>query len=164
MYRRCAMAEPLQELLDRERIRALASAYAFAVDKRDYDTLRSLFLPDARLAIYAGDPAPDALRFEARGQEAIMRALRGIERYAVTSHQLGGQTVSFSNDRAQAETRCLASHLFLRDGARWSLEMAIRYQDELVRVGADWRIAERALAVDWESEAPLPNRQREGGG
>ncbi|HEX5065882.1 MAG TPA: nuclear transport factor 2 family protein [Myxococcota bacterium] len=163
------MAEPLQELLDRERIRALASAYAFAVDKRDYETLRGLFLPDARLAIYAGDPAPDALRFEARGQDAIVRALRGIERYAVTSHQLGGQTVSFSNDRAssttndhaRAETRCLASHLFLRDGARWSLEMAIRYQDALVRSGSGWRFAERALAVDWESERELPNRKRD---
>ena len=163
------MAEPLQELLDRERIRALASAYAFAVDKRDYETLRGLFLPDARLAIYAGDPSPDALRFEARGQDAIVRALRGIERYAVTSHQLGGQTVSFSNDRAsssmndraQAETRCLASHLFLRDGARWSLEMAIRYQDALVRSDGGWRFVERVLAVDWESERELPNRKRD---
>jgi hypothetical protein len=155
------MSEPLQELLDRERIRALASAYAFAVDKRDYETLRGLFLPDARLAIYAGDPAPDALRFEARGQDAIVRALRGIERYAVTSHQLGGQTVSFSNDQARAETRCLASHLFLRDGARWSLEMAIRYQDALVRSANGWRFAERALAVDWESERELPNRKRD---
>jgi hypothetical protein len=155
------MADPLQELLDRERIRALASDYALAVDKRDYETLRGLFLPDARLAIYAGDPAPDALRFEARGQDAILRALRAIERYAVTTHQLGGQTVSFSNDRARAETRCLASHLYLRAGARWNLEMAIRYQDELVRTGGGWRFAERALAVDWESEAPLPPRQRE---
>ena len=155
------MGDPLQELLDRERIRALCGAYALAVDRRDYETLRALFTPDARLAIYAGDPAPDALRFEARGQEAIVRALRGIERYAVTSHQLGGQMVSFSNDRARAETRCLASHLFLRDGRRFCLEMAIRYQDECVRVGADWRIAERALAVDWESERELPNRKRD---
>jgi hypothetical protein len=154
------MADPLQELLDRERIRALCSDYALAVDRRDYETLRGLFLPDARLAIYAGDPAPGALRFEARGQDAIVRALRGIEQYAVTSHQLGGQTVSLSNERARAETRCLASHLFLRDGARFSLEMAIRYQDELVRVGDGWCFAERALAVDWESERELPNRRR----
>jgi hypothetical protein len=151
----------LQELLDRERIRALCAAYALAVDRRDYETLRALFTPDARLAIYAGDPAPAALRFEARGQDAIVRALRGIEQYAVTTHMLGGQTVSFSNERARAETRCLASHLFLRDGARFSLEMAIRYRDELVRVGDAWRFAERALAVDWESEAPLPPRKRD---
>ena len=154
-------ATALEELLDRERIRALASAYALGVDRRDFDALRALFLPDARLAIYAGDPAPDALRFEARGVEAIVRALRGIERYPVTTHQLGGQTVAFANGRARAETRCLASHLFVRDGARWNLEMAIRYQDELARVGAEWRFAERVLAVDWESESPLPNRRRE---
>jgi hypothetical protein len=150
----------LRELLDRERIRALASAYALGVDKRDYASLRSLFLPDARLAIYAGDPAPDALRFEVQGADAIVQALRGIEQYPVTSHLLGGQTVRFAGDRARAETRCLASHLFLRDGARWCLDMAIRYQDELVRVGDDWRFADRALAVDWESERELPNRQR----
>ena len=60
-----------------------------------------------------------------------------------------------------AETRCLASHLFLRDGARWSLEMAIRYHDALVRSGSGWRFAERALAVDWESERELPNRKRD---
>lgn len=150
----------LQELLDRERIRALCAEYALAVDRRDFETLRGLFLPDARLAIYAGDPAPGALRFEARGQDAIVRALRGIERYAVTTHRLGGQTVVLSEGRARAETRCQASHLFLRDGARTSLEMAIRYHDELVRVGDAWRFAERALAVDWESERELPNRRR----
>ena len=158
------MSDALQELLDRERIRALASDYAFAVDRRDYARLRELFLPDARLAIYAGEPAPEALRFEARGRDAIEAALRGIERYAVTSHQLGGQSVALEGERARAETRCRASHLFLRDGVRTSLEMAIRYQDLLVRSGDGWRFAERALAVDWESERELPNRQREGGG
>ena len=54
----------------------------------------------------------------------------------------------------------MALHLFLRDGARWCLEMAIRYQDRLARVSGEWRFAERALAVDWESEAPLPPRAR----
>ena len=155
------MGDSLRELLDRERIRALCSAYAFAVDARDFERLRGLFLPDARLAIYAGDPSPDALRFEARGQEGIVRALRGIERYAVTSHQLGGQEVRLEGDFARAETRCLATHLFLRDGVRQRLDMAIRYQDRLARVGEEWRFAERALAVDWESEAPLPARPRD---
>jgi hypothetical protein len=154
------MPELLQELLDREQIRALAAAYALAVDRRDYALLRELFLPDARLAIYAGDPAPDALRFEARGGDAIEAALRGIERYPVTTHQLGGQTVALDGDRARAETRCLASHLFLRDGARWCLDMSIRYQDRLARVAGEWRFVERALAVDWESEFPLPPRAR----
>ena len=149
-----------RELLDRERIRALCSAYAFAVDRRDFSLLRELFLPDARLAIYAGEPSPQALRLEARGRDAIERALRRIERYAVTTHQLGGQTVELDGDLARAETRCLASHLFLRDGARQRLDMAIRYQDRLVRVDDDWRFAERALAVDWESEAALPMRRR----
>jgi hypothetical protein len=151
----------LRELLDREQIRALASAYAFAVDKRDYAALRSLFTPDARLAIYAGEPAPDALRFEARGADAIVQMMRGIERYPVTSHQLGGQTLTLLGDRARAETQCMASHLFLRDGARWCLLMALRYHDELTRIDGSWRFADRALAVDWESEAPLPPRLRE---
>ncbi|HVN37177.1 MAG TPA: nuclear transport factor 2 family protein [Myxococcota bacterium] len=158
------MTDAVRELLDRERIRALANAYAFAVDARDFERLRELWVPDARLAIYAGDPAPDALRFEARGQEAIVRALRGIERYPVTSHQLGGQEVWLEGDRARAQTRCLASHLFVRAGARWCLEMAIRYQDRLARVGEEWRFVERALAVDWESEGPLPARDRARGG
>ncbi len=150
----------LRELLDRERIRALASAYASALDRRDFAALRELFLPEARLAIYAGEPAPDGLRFEARGRDAIERALRGVERYAVTTHLVGGQSVVLEGDRARAETSCRASHLFLRDGVRFCLDMAIRYQDRLERVGAQWRFAERALAVDWESEAPLPTRSR----
>lgn len=150
----------LRELWDRERIRALATAYASAVDRRDFATLRELFLPDARLAIYAGEPAPEALRFEARGRDAIERALRGIERYAVTTHLVGGQHVVLEGDRARAETSCRASHLHLRDGQRYCLDMAIRYQDRLERVGSEWRFAERALAVDWESEAPLPPRKR----
>ena len=87
-------------------------------------------------------------------------ALRGIERYPVTSHVVGGQTVALAGARAKSETRCHASHLFLREGARWNLEMSIRYLDDLVRVGDDWRFAERVLAVDWESERELPNRDR----
>jgi ketosteroid isomerase-like protein len=152
-----------KQLLDREAIRALCSAYAFAVDRRDFDRLGELFLDDARLAIYAGEPAPEALRFEALGREAILRALRGTLRYAVTTHQLGGQTIELAGDRARAETRCLASHLFLRDGSRQCLDMSIRYRDRLAREGGAWRFAERALAVDWESEAPLPPRRRGGG-
>jgi len=55
----------------------------------------------------------------------------------------------------------LASHLFLQDGVRQRLDMAIRYLDRLARVGGAWRFVERALAVDWESEAPLPPRRRD---
>jgi hypothetical protein len=150
----------LQQLLDRERIRTLADAYASAVDRRDFDALRELFVPEARLAIYAGEPAPEALRFEALGLDAVLRALRGIERYAVTTHLVGGQRVALEGDRAQAETSCRASHLYLREGSRWCLEMAIRYLDRLERRAGVWRFAERALAVDWESDAPLPPRRR----
>jgi 3-phenylpropionate/cinnamic acid dioxygenase small subunit len=151
----------LQQLVDRERIRELACRYASAVDRRDFEGLADLFVPEARLAIYAGEPTEAALRFEARGRDAIVRALRGIERYPVTSHFVGGQTVALDGDRARAETHCRASHLFLREGRRFCLDMAIRYQDRLERAGEGWRFAERALVVDWESEAPLPPRRRD---
>jgi hypothetical protein len=140
---------------DRLAIREAADRYARAVDGRDYALLDSLFTGDAHLAIYSGEPGSRTLRHEMHGREAIVEALRGIERYDRTRHRVGSQRARVEGDTATAETWCLAHHIHEVEGVVVDRTLAIRYRDRLVREGDGWRFAERILVVDWESERPL---------
>jgi len=128
------------------------------VDRREPDAVAALFCEDGVLAIYEGDPdvvAPDRVR---TGRAEIATALAGMSRYEVTTHFLGQQMVDVDGDAATGETYCMAHHISEVDGARRDKVMAIRYLDRYRRVGGEWKIEERRLAVDWTDDRELPPR------
>jgi uncharacterized protein (TIGR02246 family) len=154
------MSADVQELVDRLALRHLVEAYARGADRRDAEGMAALFTEDGRLAIYDGQPGTAEPTADRHGRAAIAAAMTGLNRYEVTTHLLGQQTVELDGDRATGETYCLAHHLSHRDGTRENRVMSIRYLDTYVRADGRWLIEERLLAVDWIETRRIDYREQ----
>jgi len=121
-------------------------AYGYALDNRDWDRLRSCFVPDV-VGHYGGDPL--------QGYEAIEEVCRNtLEPLSVSQHLIGNVTATVSGDAATATCYLHAQHV--RPGADGGDQFifAGRYLDKLVRTPDGWRIAERTLEAMWTSGNP----------
>jgi ketosteroid isomerase-like protein len=116
---------------DREAIRELLLRYARGVDARDLALVRSCFVPGAayRGALASGTIA-DAL-------DALPAAM---SRYTATRHAITAQSLDIEGDTARSSADCTAQH-WLPDGS--CRTVSVRYDDELVRGPAGWRISRR---------------------
>lgn len=155
-----AIERELAELRDRAGLADLVASYARGVDRRDFDSVASLFIPGGRILVFDGPDtsvkAPRQLVADGTMEPSLERAL---QRYLVTTHIIGQQTADIDGDAATAETYCLAHHVLQEDGEWVNRVMSIRYQDTCRRVdeveGGEWRFLERRLAVDWVEVRPL---------
>jgi hypothetical protein len=146
---------------DERALRALAAGYASGVDRRDVDLFVSVFAPDAVLRVH--DPgAYDEPRSVLHGREELARVIERISVYDATFHFVGQAAYAEDGDGVAGEVYCTAHHLTrTRHGAN-DFTMLIRYRDLYARVDGEWRIAERAVLVDWTAlqTAIPPSRPR----
>jgi ketosteroid isomerase-like protein len=119
----------LERLLAYEQIRQLASRYAIATDRRDIDTLVSLFVDDVRVG--RDTYGRDALR------ENFAQQLRniGVSILDVGTHQID----LLDDDHASGHVYCKAE---VQDGERW-IHQAIRYDDTYERRDGTWYFVRR---------------------
>lgn len=117
-------------LLDRAEIEDLVATFAIALDRRDFELVRSCVAPDA----------------EEHAEDLIASLREELAPWRRSTHLLGNQRFGIEGDRASAETYALVN--YQRAGERaathWS-EGARRYLDDLVRVEGRWRIARRRI-------------------
>jgi len=124
----------------------LAHRYARLVDDRRFDELHRVLLPSIRIS------GPGYVMQGLAEVQGGMQILRNYER---TFHFVGNQLGEWSGDAWSGETYCIASHVHLRDGAEWKLDMAIRYQDRIERGADGLRFAARELRLAWLQDLPL---------
>jgi 3-phenylpropionate/cinnamic acid dioxygenase small subunit len=125
---------------------ALLHRYALACDERDFDALRACFTPDAT-AEYSG------VRLEA-GVDHIVEHLQGLRGVPLTQHVVGTVVVDVTGSRARA-TSYTTVHLLRAAGEGHEVvHRGVRYDDELVRTDAGWRIRERVHRVLWSTAQP----------
>lgn len=130
--------------------RRIAGVYARAMDRNEPDLLNDILTDD----IVIEGPG-----FTMQGLEQVRQSPAMLRQmYLMTQHQVHNQTLSVFGDEATGETYCTASHILRpEDGAQghsahvWTL----RYQDTLRREGGAWRLARRALVVDWSEFRPV---------
>jgi hypothetical protein len=132
----------LQELLDREEIRALMYRYARGVDRGDLAMIRSVFLPEGtdKHGHFDGPAAEFAQGVVERGDAVKV----------VGNHHITNMTIELDGDRAYTETYFLAFHPHNDSGAK--IEMGImsgRYIDVLERRNGAWGILRRKVISDW---------------
>lgn len=128
----------------------LALLYAQAMDRDDPALLEQVLAEDVEL---------EGPGFVSRGLDQAQQS-PGILRqmYLLTQHQVHNQIVSITGDEAVGETYCTANHILRPDGdsrKTSAVVWAIRYQDRFVRTPAGWRMAKRALIVDWSETRPV---------
>jgi hypothetical protein len=134
----------IEDAADRIELRALVDRYAVAADTRDRDGFVGAFTGDGVLAVGAD--------VELRGAQ-IAAPLDYLDaHYERTMHFVGNHDVTLAGDAAHGVVYCLAHHLSRRDGELVDTAMAARYEDDYVRTETGWRIARRAVTIDWEED------------
>lgn len=137
----------LQLLLDDRDVVRLCHRYAAALDDRDWDRLRTCFLPDA-VAVYDGIG-------ECAGYEAIEQLCRSaLLPLSRTQHLIGNVVVDVDGDGATSSCYLQAQHV--REGTPGgdTYVIAGRYTDRVVRTPDGWRLAHRRLETWWTGGNP----------
>jgi len=127
-------AATVRWLRDVELIKQLAHRYAYGIDTRDFEIVRSVFHPDC---VVVGTLEEGPLEPYLEGIE------QGLGQWPATIHFMGNQHVTVEAEHGHLETWCLAYHLEAEGSPLDDLLLAVRYQDEVVRVGDDWKIMRR---------------------
>ncbi|MCU1365289.1 MAG: hypothetical protein JWN39_928 [Ilumatobacteraceae bacterium] len=144
------MARPSE--VDRVALLDVAFAYGRFADRIDADSLGALFVDDGILRINRPGGAPPVERI---GRDAIVAAIKGLERYDRTFHMIGNHYYEVDGDVATGEVYCIAHHIHGDVGSKVDHVMMIRYQDQYRRTPDGWRLVVRELTVDWTEERPV---------
>lgn len=133
-------------LRDREQIKDLYRRYAFGVDSIDLDLVRSVFHPDCVVVGTLEEGSLDGYL------EGIAEALH---QWDATMHFMGNQYIEIDGDRGHVETWVVGYHMEAPGSPLEHLVLGLRYQDDVVRVGDDWKIIRRETAKQWHT-GPFP--------
>jgi len=136
----------VQALLDRAHIRDVILRYARGIDRRDWALVAACFVPGARVDYVFVPAAPI---------EDVIPAIRtALARFASTMHTMANQVIDFNGDGADSETYAVCYHR-IETPAPQLFTVGMKYFDNLVRYGDEWRIGQRRITFEWQSTAPL---------
>jgi ketosteroid isomerase-like protein len=131
----------LRELLDREELRELIYAYCSAVDRHDFERLRTLYHPDAtdhHGRLFQG-PAGAFI-------EALPAILEPME---IVSHNVTNVSLKLDGNRGEGEVGFFAFHRIRTPDGAQDMLLGGRYADRYERRAGLWKIAHRAVIADW---------------
>jgi hypothetical protein len=135
------MKKTIDEVVAEAAIRSVQISYCRAIDRMDFDLLRTCFHPDA---------TADYGFFSGGMDEFIAMAKTSLKNFTTTTHFTGNQLVEVNGDSAWAEHYTVATHRCPADenGPVRDFVTIIRYADRMERREGDWRIAKRVLILD----------------
>lgn len=136
------MTLDVQTLSDREEILELRSRYGRALDKRDWDLMRTVFAEDATADFALGQP------FD--GIDDIIKACRSqMDNLDHTQHFFGNHEIELDGDRATGRHKLIGSAFLHTQVGGPTVCIRGEYVDEYIRTDEGWRISRRELSVDW---------------
>ena len=138
------MPYTVEQLSDKFEITETLYRYATALDTRNRELLREVFVEDAVFRIGAGVGRFDGV--EAIG-DVVLEFLGGLE---ASQHIITNPVIELDGDTATSRCYLHAQHYMpdQRTGGN-TLEIGGTYHDQLVRTPDGWRIRERELEVTW---------------
>ena len=134
-------ARQLQELVDRQAIHDLLSAYFNASDRHDHEKMRKLYHEDALdehgaffqgLAMDFVDKLPEI--------QAPMEILH---------HNMTTANIKLDGDYAEGEIYVLAFHKVKTDEGPFDLLIGGRYFDKYEKRQGTWKFSHKSVVVDW---------------
>ena len=131
-----------QTVADKQAIMDLQNYYSYSIDSGEYDNLENVFVPDA-----IADYGPAGFN---EGVDQIKGACRNaLDPLTSAQHVNGNPWAEIDGDVATAGCY-FQVHMFLEgapDGEHF--EMGGRYDDELIRTAAGWRMTKRSNTILW---------------
>ena len=130
-----------QPVRDHQAIVQLTVDYCWALDSRDFERLRDVFLPDATAELGAGG--------QTGVEEIIDRVSTALARFDGTQHMVNTHDIDVAGETAIARCYLQAQHVRPTGETPALLTIGGRYEDRLRRTSDGWRIAHRALVTMW---------------
>jgi hypothetical protein len=138
------------DAVDRAALTELVHRYAVAVDRRDNRLYRSCFLPDATFdlegVVKHGEDFLDPTK---RLKPEEIRGIAGIDRVERSTHAMTDVLIELDGDNATIESVVIAYLIGPRDGDPAMVVRGVRYSDNAVRRGSEWKIAHRRHQFMW---------------
>jgi len=135
----------LLRLADERAVIDVTVAYTWALDGKDFEALRDVFLPDATAELGRHLEGIDAII------ERIAGALGPLDD---SQHLIGNHQVRLDGDQATCRCYLQAQHVRAAAEGGPNFIIAGRYEDRLRRTPAGWRIAHRSLIPMWRDGNP----------
>ncbi len=136
----------IEEVLARDSLRRLVTAYSRAVDRRDFELLRSLYHDDARDrhgAMFDG------------GADAYVAFVRdAVSAYEATVHYVVNMAFEIDGDTAEGEVHKINYHRTKAPSAH-ELITGSRSLDSYARRNGEWRFISRTIVLDWARRRPV---------
>ena len=135
------MSDRLQVLLDKQEITELVHTYCNAMDRRDYDLLRTLYHDDASddHGTFFKGPAVEFIE-----QLPAIQAPMNILHHNITT-----LNIAVEDDYGEGEVYVLAVHQAAIEGRMVDLLIGGRYFDKYEKRKGVWRYSERTVVADW---------------
>jgi SnoaL-like domain len=126
---------------DRQAIVDVTIAYTWALDTKDFEALRSVFLPDVT-ADLRGVPC--------QGIDAVIERISGaLLRIDASQHLIGNHVVVLDGDRATCTCQLQSQHVKRGTPGGDNFLIGGMYLDDFVRTPVGWRIARRVMRQSW---------------
>ena len=134
----------ISQIVDRIAVIDVLIRYATACDRRDWRLFDDIFLPDVKTDYGNG-------LYTFNNRQDVVNLIRSfLGGCGPTQHLLGNYRIDLEGDMANSVCSVRAFHVGISDAAGLTYEMAGEYRDHLKRTKDGWRIARRALVVNWE--------------
>lgn len=128
-------------MLARDELHQLVNAYCRAVDRADYDALRSLYHPEA---------TDSHGSFSTGGVEQFIAQLQAAEPYVrVSQHNITTTNFVVEGDTARGEIYCLVFHTFAGPERDVDVIIGGRYLDTYAKHDGRWKFGRRTIVADW---------------
>jgi hypothetical protein len=124
----------MSEILDRLAIAHAVQNWALWRDAGQWDRLRSLYTPDAKV---------HATWFVGSAQQFIERSIESAKNGPRVQHFIGPTSVDLNGDKAIAESRVILLVRAALEGIEVDVTCHGRFYDRFLRQAGEWRIAER---------------------
>ena len=138
------MPTTLRALVDRQEIADLCVRYTYALDRKDWESVRACFTDDP-VFVHPGG--------RVEGADGIVeRARRALEPLDASQHLLGNVLVEMDEDHVDSATSICyfqAQHVRAGTAGGDTYIIAGSYADRLARTNKGWRIAHRDQVYLW---------------
>lgn len=118
----------------------LSNLYASIIDQRKFSSLNSIMWDDFSMLG----------QFEINGLENFITAMKQLENYQSTMHQVMNIHGEWEENLYKGETYCIASHMFDKDDKPYKLDMGIIYSDVIEIRDGTAKFLSRTFSLKWQ--------------
>jgi hypothetical protein len=123
----------------------LSNLYASIIDQRRFTSLSSIMWEEFSML---GE-------FEIIGLENFILAMKQLENYQSTMHQVMNVQGEWDENIYKGETYCIASHMFDQDNNPYKLDMGIIYSDVIEIREEAAKFISRTFSLKWKKTDSL---------